>query len=64
MIDEDSVHGCTLTAKVMDGREQYTQDVRDFAEKQGISEEKALRKGMEEKSIEFKRKGVEVFSKA
>ncbi|MDH5544457.1 MAG: phosphomethylpyrimidine synthase ThiC [Gammaproteobacteria bacterium] len=43
---------------------KITQDVRDFAEKQGISEEEALKKGMQEKAIEFKRKGVEVYSKA
>lgn len=40
---------------------KITQDVRDFAEKQGIAEDTALAKGMEEKSREFKEKGSEVY---
>jgi phosphomethylpyrimidine synthase len=40
---------------------KITQDVRDFAEKQGMMEEEALAKGMEEKSKEFKEKGSEVY---
>jgi phosphomethylpyrimidine synthase len=43
---------------------KITQDVRDYAEKQGVSAEDALAKGMEEKSIEFVRKGAEIYHKA
>ena len=32
---------------------KITQDVRDYAAKQGVSEEEALEKGMEEKAVEF-----------
>jgi phosphomethylpyrimidine synthase len=37
--------------------------VRDFAEKQGISETEALQKGMEVKSIEFVKQGAQVYHK-
>jgi len=40
---------------------KITQDVRDFAEKQGLQEDAALLRGMEEKSKEFKEKGSEVY---
>ena len=40
---------------------KITQDVRDYAEKQGVIEAEALKKGMEEKSKEFKEKGSEVY---
>ncbi len=40
---------------------KITQDVRDFAAKQGLSEEEAIAKGMEEKSSEFREKGAEVY---
>jgi phosphomethylpyrimidine synthase len=43
---------------------KITQDVRDYAAKQGVSAEEALQKGMEEKSIEFVRKGVEIYQRA
>ncbi|GHD67477.1 phosphomethylpyrimidine synthase ThiC [Jeongeupia chitinilytica] len=43
---------------------KITQDVRDFAEKQGIAEAEALAKGMEVKSIEFVKTGAEVYHKA
>ncbi|WP_137938515.1 phosphomethylpyrimidine synthase ThiC [Chitinivorax sp. B] len=42
---------------------KITQDVRDFAEKQGISEQDALQKGMEVKSIEFVKQGAQVYHK-
>ncbi len=32
-------------------------------QKQGVSEEEALRKGMEEKAVEFVRKGGEIYTK-
>lgn len=40
---------------------KITQDVRDYAKAQGISEDEALRKGMEEKSEEFSNKGGEIY---
>jgi phosphomethylpyrimidine synthase len=42
---------------------KITQDVRDFAAKQGISESEALAKGMETKSVEFVKQGAEVYRK-
>jgi phosphomethylpyrimidine synthase len=42
---------------------KITQDVRDFAAKQGISEAEALEKGMEVKSVEFVKTGAEVYHK-
>ena len=42
---------------------KITQDVRDYAAQQGISEDDALKKGMEQKSTEFKEKGAEIYSK-
>ena len=43
---------------------KITQDVRDYAASQGVSENEALRKGMEEKSVEFVKAGAEVYHKA
>ena len=43
---------------------KITEDVRKYAAEQGIAEEAALQKGMEEKSKEFVEKGAEVYSKA
>ena len=40
---------------------KITQDVRDYAASQGVSEKDALEKGMQEKSIEFVKKGAEVY---
>lgn len=40
---------------------KITQDVRDYAEKQGLTEDAAMIKGMQEKSNEFKEKGSEVY---
>ncbi|WP_250439470.1 phosphomethylpyrimidine synthase ThiC [Caballeronia sp. AZ1_KS37] len=40
---------------------KITQDVRDFAAKQGVSESEALAKGMETKAIEFVKKGSEIY---
>ncbi|HNA81120.1 MAG TPA: phosphomethylpyrimidine synthase ThiC, partial [Thiobacillaceae bacterium] len=42
---------------------KITQDVRDFAAKQGISEQEALEKGMVVKSVEFVKQGAEVYRK-
>ncbi len=42
---------------------KITQDVRDYAAKQGVDEKAALEKGMEEKSVEFVKQGAEVYHK-
>jgi phosphomethylpyrimidine synthase len=42
---------------------KITQDVREYAKKQGIAEAEALGKGMEAKAVEFVKKGAEVYSK-
>jgi phosphomethylpyrimidine synthase len=43
---------------------KITQDVRDYAAKEGLSEQAALAKGMEAKSVEFVEQGAQVYSKA
>ncbi|ACL71584.1 thiamine biosynthesis protein ThiC [Thioalkalivibrio sulfidiphilus HL-EbGr7] len=40
---------------------KITQDVRDYAVKQGISEQEALEKGMQEKAVEFVNKGAQIY---
>ncbi|MBS0369062.1 MAG: hypothetical protein JSS57_07675, partial [Proteobacteria bacterium] len=42
---------------------KITQDVRDFAAKQGIGENEALSKGMETKAVEFVKSGAEIYRK-
>ncbi len=43
---------------------KITQDVRDYAAKQGISEDEALKKGLEEKAVQFVKDGAEIYRKA
>jgi len=43
---------------------KITEDVRKYAVEQGIAEEEALKKGMEEKNKEFAEKGSELYAKA
>ena len=43
---------------------KITEDVRKYAAEQGVSEQEALQKGMEEKSKEFVEKGAEVYAQA
>jgi phosphomethylpyrimidine synthase len=43
---------------------KITQDVRDYAAQQGVSEDAALHQGMEAKAVEFVKKGAEIYSKA
>jgi len=43
---------------------KITEDVRKYAAEQGIAEEEALKKGMEEKSRQFVEKGAELYAKA
>lgn len=41
---------------------KITEEVREYAEKQGLTEEEAMEKGMEEKAKEFSEKGAEIYS--
>jgi phosphomethylpyrimidine synthase len=43
---------------------KITQDVREYAQKQGLSNEQALKTGMEQKAVEFVKKGAEIYHKA
>jgi phosphomethylpyrimidine synthase len=43
---------------------KITQDVREYALKQGLSDEQALKRGMEQKAVEFVKKGAEIYHKA
>ena len=38
-----------------------TQDVRDYAASQGLMEDEALQKGMEEQAVEFKKSGARIY---
>jgi len=40
---------------------KITQDVREYAAKQGITEQEALNKGMEEKAVQFVKTGSEIY---
>ena len=42
---------------------KISQDVREFAAKEGLSETDALAKGMEVKAVEFVQQGAEVYRK-
>ncbi len=42
---------------------KITQEVRDYAAQQQVSEKEALRKGMEAKAMEFKKTGAEIYKK-
>jgi phosphomethylpyrimidine synthase len=43
---------------------KITQDVREYAEKHGVSDQDALKRGMEQKAVEFVKKGAELYTKA
>jgi len=43
---------------------KITQDVREYAAKQGVSADEALKKGMQEKAVEFVKKGAEIYHRA
>lgn len=40
---------------------KITQEVRDYASKKGISEQEALKEGMQERSVEFVKSGSEIY---
>jgi len=42
---------------------KITQDVREYAEQHGVSAEQALSRGMQEKAVEFVKKGGEIYSR-
>jgi phosphomethylpyrimidine synthase len=42
---------------------KITQDVREYAAKQGVSDIEALKQGMETKAIEFVKKGAEIYQR-
>jgi phosphomethylpyrimidine synthase len=42
---------------------KITQDVREYATKEGLDEAAALEKGMEVKAVEFVKQGAEVYRK-
>lgn len=43
---------------------KITQDVRDYAAAQGVAENEALEKGMQEKAVEFVKTGAQLYQKA
>ncbi len=43
---------------------KITQDVRDYAQAQGVSADEALKKGMEQKAVEFVQQGGEIYRPA
>ncbi len=43
---------------------RITEDVRRYAAEQGLSEEAAVKKGLDEKATEFNEAGAEIYSKA
>jgi phosphomethylpyrimidine synthase len=43
---------------------KISQEVRNFAATQGVDEQAALHKGMEQKAAEFVEQGAEVYHKA
>jgi len=42
---------------------KITQDVREYAKQLGVSEASALEKGMQEKAVEFVKKGAQIYHK-
>jgi phosphomethylpyrimidine synthase len=43
---------------------KITEDVRKYAAEQGVTEQEALQKGMEEKSKQFAQQGGQIYNKA
>jgi phosphomethylpyrimidine synthase len=42
---------------------KITEDVRKYAAEQGITEEAAIKKGLEQKATEFNKAGAEIYAK-
>jgi phosphomethylpyrimidine synthase len=42
---------------------KITQDVREYAAKEGVSEQAALQRGMESKAVEFVKRGAEIYQR-
>ncbi len=40
---------------------KITQDVRDYAKSLGVADADALQQGMDEKAVEFKQQGAEIY---
>jgi phosphomethylpyrimidine synthase len=43
---------------------KITEDVRKFAAEQGVSNDEALRTGMEQKARDFQKAGADIYAKA
>ena len=43
---------------------KITQDVREYAARQGVGDEAAVAAGLQEKAEEFRRRGGEIYHKA
>jgi phosphomethylpyrimidine synthase len=43
---------------------KITQEVREYAAKLGVSDDEAIKKGMEQKKVEFVQQGAEIYKKA
>jgi phosphomethylpyrimidine synthase len=56
-----TVHFCSMCGPHFCSM-KITEDIRRFAENQGIAEQEAITVGMEQKSQEFKDKGLDVYS--
>ena len=44
--------------------EEITEDVRKYPAEQGLAEDTAIEKGMQEKAAEFSERGAEIYAKA
>ena len=43
---------------------KIAEDVRKYAAEQGVAEDEALKRGLEQKATEFNEAGAEIYSKA
>ena len=55
-----TAHFCSMCGPAFCSME-ITQQIRDYAARQGVSETDAIEKGMQEKSEEFRRAGLEIY---
>jgi len=58
-----TAHFCSMCGPKFCSME-ITQQIRDYAAKHGLSETEALKKGMQEKSEEFTRRGMDIYQKS